>query len=96
MNSQLLLSFLIFRGWKRLRIIFKATEDKSSFYTTHGDMIPIKPIGMFTHNSQAFLEWTDHLVLGVQGDPDVLEGLFHPEGHLVPGRQERKVIPEAH
>lgn len=46
-----------------------------------------------TH-SQAFLEWTDHLVLGVQGDPEVLEGLFHPEGHLVPGRQERKIIPE--
>lgn len=47
---------------------------------------------MFTHNSQAFLEWTDHLVLGVQEDPEVPEGLFHPEGHPVPGRQE--VIPK--
>lgn len=33
---------------------------------------------------QAFPEWTDHLVLGVQGDPEVPEGLFHPEGPLVP------------
>lgn len=47
---------------------------------------------MFTHNSQVFLEWTDHLVLGVQGDPEVLEGLFHPEGHLVPVREENHPI----
>lgn len=45
-------------------------------------------------NSQAFLEWRDHLVLEAQEGPEVLEGLFHPEGHLVPGRQEKKVIPE--
>lgn len=47
---------------------------------------------MFEHNSRAFLEWTDHLVLGVQVDPEVLVDQLHPEGHLVPGRQQRSII----
>ena len=45
-------------------------------------------IRTLTHNSQASLEWTDRSVPGVLGGPEVLEGPFHPEGRLVPGRQE--------
>lgn len=71
----------------------KGIEDKSSS-VTHEKVITIQSTQMSTHNSQAFPEWTDHLVLGVQGDPEVPEGLFHPEGPLVPGTQEKKVIPE--
>lgn len=77
-----------------LRLIIKSREDKSALFITHEKMITIKSTQMFTHYSQAFLEWTDHLVLGVQGDPGVLEGLCHLEGPLVPGTQEKKIIPE--
>ena len=87
-------SIFIFRGWEVLRLIIKAQETEVHSLYTHGEVITIKFIWMFTHNLQAFLEWKDHLVLGVQGDPEVLEGLFHLEGHLVPVRQETKVIPE--
>lgn len=63
-------------------------EDKSSFSITHGEVRTTKPAPTLTHNSQASLEWRDRLVPGAPGGPEVQEGPFHPEGHLVPGRQE--------